>query len=128
MSTETIIYASQTFGTPIIIVFNANLMPFKMTKENYAAWRSQFYNLMYGHDLLDILMVVLHALLRPLREQTPPHQFLIRRTKFGSAKDSFILHGITHTSSTILTSPIASFTLKNVLCALKITKKFILVC
>ena len=41
-----------TANSSTIIAINASLMPIKLTPENYAAWRAQFLNLLYGYDLV----------------------------------------------------------------------------
>ena len=41
--------------TTLISINVATQMPFKLSKMNYASWRGQFTNLLFGYDLLGFL-------------------------------------------------------------------------
>ena len=41
--------------TTLISINVATQMPFKLSKMNYASWRAQFTNLLFGYDLLGFL-------------------------------------------------------------------------
>ena len=61
---------SSSFANPVVLTIGNNLssqpntlisinaatqMPFKLSKMNYASWRAQFTNLLFGYDLLCFL-------------------------------------------------------------------------
>ncbi|KAK1548946.1 hypothetical protein Q3G72_024959 [Acer saccharum] len=47
---------NNTNQSPSLIAINSTQVPIKLTKgENYAAWRSQFENLLFGYNLMGYL-------------------------------------------------------------------------
>ena len=101
--------------TPTIIAINASLMPIKLTSDNYAAWRAQFLNLLYGYDLVGYIdgstpcpsqsgsISVSSA-----SSSVLPTTILNPDYKLWKRQDSFILHGIIGSVSPSLSSLVSA--------------------
>lgn len=77
-------------------------IPFKLSKVNYAEWRAQFTNILFGHNLLGFLDGITPYLLKTILQYGSIMLISNFECKLWKCQDCLLLHTITHMSSCTL--------------------------